>query len=80
MPSARRAPDTRQCAQLTHAPDGEAIAAFDRWQAVLADGGDGHLVAARGQFQRKTTGLALDAADERRIVVAGQQDAHGRRR
>ena len=76
MPATRLAARERQRAQLAEAVHGDAAVVAARRQVVLPDGRHRHLVTARVQFAREHLRLALGTTDERRIVVACEQDPH----
>jgi len=63
-------------AQLAHAVNDDAVALLAHGQPAVPGRCDGDLVAARRHVARQQLGLAVGAADERRIVVGGQQKSH----
>src|SRR5882724_758833 len=76
MASPRGSVDERSRAQLAQAPYGESIGFLKGRQIVLVDGCDADLIAALVQLEGHRPCLTLDAADERRIVIAGDEQAH----
>ena len=61
---------------LAQAVDGDVLFPVERGQAAVPGGGDGDVVAALGHPGGDQPRLAVGAADERRVVVGGDQDPH----
>ncbi len=76
MATARAPAQQRQGAQLAQPVDRDAAVELIYGLLVLPDGCDRDLVAARLQLGCQHLRLALGPADERRVVVACDQDPH----
>jgi hypothetical protein len=56
--------------------DGDAVVLLHVWRVVLPDGSDDDVVTATVKLHCDQTALDLGAADERRVIVGGEENAH----
>ena len=68
--------DDRQRSELSKAADADSVVIFDGGQSVLPDGGDHDLVATRTKLLCQQAALDLRSANERRVVISCEEDAH----